>query len=101
MLAYVHSQEEWKCLFGEYRIPFVQTPYLMARATPRHFRCPPRHRATIEASPPQGGGGALAVSVCCTSHTRARGGRLHLACLHVRPNTHILCRFLCRLVWGA
>jgi len=24
-----HSTEQWRCLFGEYRIPFVKTPYLL------------------------------------------------------------------------
>lgn len=32
--------EQWKCLFGEYRLPFVKTPYLMSASQFDRYQLP-------------------------------------------------------------
>lgn len=38
--GYYPQEEQWKCLFGQYRIQFVETPYLLSASQFDHYQLP-------------------------------------------------------------
>lgn len=46
------GDEGWKCLFGEYRVPFLRTPYLMSASQFDHYQLPcVRSRSPLRQKP--------------------------------------------------